>query len=196
MRADAARNRGRLLEAAAAAFREQGLDVPVAEIARRAGVGPGTLFRHFPTKDDLVAAIIEERIQAMRAFADGAGWAGLEHFVWRAAEMHAEDRGLMHAIKHRALDNPLLTDCRMDLLSAVGAMIAQAKTDGDLREDFEARDVPALVSAIAATGDEWRRYLQIVLDGLRASRSAEAPASARPRSSGSSRATRAPSAPA
>ena len=194
MRADAARNRGRLLEAAAAAFAEQGLDVPVAEIARRACVGPGTLFRHFPTKDDLIAAIIEERIQAMRAFADGEGWAGLERFIWRAAELHAADRGLMHAIKHRALENPMLTDCRMDLLSVVGGMIEQAKADGDLRDDFEAQDVPALVSAIAATGDQWRRYLQIVLDGL--STSAAAPASARPRSSGSSRATRAPSAPA
>ena len=194
MRADAERNRGRLLEAAAAAFAEQGLDVPVAEIARRAGVGSGTLFRHFPTKDDLIAAIIEERIEAMRIFADGEGWAGLQHFIWRAAEMHAQDRGLMHAIKHRALENPMLTDCRADLLSAVGAMIDRAKADGDLRPDFEARDVPALVSAISATGDEWRRYLQIVLDGL--STSAATPASAPPRSSGSSRATPARSAPA
>ena len=194
MRADAARNRGRLLEAAAEAFREEGLDVPVAEIARRAGVGPGTLFRHFPTKDDLVAAIIEERIQAMRPLADGHGWEGLEHFIWNAAEMHAADRGLVAAIKHRALDNPLLTDCRTDLLTAVGTMVEQAKADGDLRDDFEAGDVPALVSAIAATGDEWRRYLQIMLDGL--STSGAAPASARRRSSGSSRATPARSAPA
>ncbi len=194
MRADAARNRGRLLEAAADAFREEGLDVPVAEIARRAGVGPGTLFRHFPTKDDLVAAIIEERIAAMRAVATGEGWAGLADFIWRAAEMHAEDRGLVHAIKHRALENPMLTECRHELLVTVGAMVERAKADGDLRADFEAQDVPALVSAIAATGDDWPRYLRFVLDGI--STSAEAPASARPRSSGSSRARPARSAPA
>ncbi len=194
MRADAARNRGRLLEAAAEAFREQGLDVPVAEIARRAGVGPGTLFRHFPTKDDLVVAIVQERINEMRAAATGDGWAGLEAFMWHAAKMHAEDRGLMQTIKHRALQSPELVDCRGDLLAAVGAMVDRAKADGKLRDDFEAGDVPQLVSAIAATGDEWRRYLQIVLDGL--STSAAAPASARRRSSGSSRATPARSAPA
>ena len=194
MRADAARNRGRLLEAAADAFREQGLDVPVAEIARRAGVGTGTLFRHFPSKDDLVAAIVQQKIEAMGAAATGEGWAGLEAFMWHAAEMHAKDQGLMHAIKHRALQSPTLHECRGELLAAVGAMVDQAKADGDLREDFEARDVPQLVSAIAATGDDWRRYLRIVLDGLNTT--AAAPASARPRSSGSSPARPAPSAPA
>ena len=199
MRADAARNRGRLLQAAAEAFAEQGLDVPVAEIARRAEVGPGTLFRHFPAKDDLIAAIVQERIEEIQRVADDAAaaddpWAGLSAFLWRAAEMHAQDRGLMDAIKHRALQNPCLEHPRAELLATVERLVARAKEAGALREDFEASDVPVLLSAIGGSGDGWRRYLTFVLDGL--STSAAAPASARRRSSGSSRARPAPSAPA
>ena len=201
MRADAARNRGRLLEAAAAAFAEQGLEVPVAEVARRAGVGPGTLFRHFPTKDDLIAAIIEERIASLLAIADEGladddPWAGLERFLRGGAGMHAADRGLMNAIKHRALGNPCLDSCRADLLGRVTALVERAQRAGVLREDFAGPDVPVLLSAIGGSGDGWERYLGIVLDGLRVNTSAGAPASARRRSSGSSRAKPARSAPA
>lgn len=172
MRADAARNRGRLLEAAADAFREHGLDVPVAEIARRAGVGPGTLFRHFAAKDDLVAAIIEERMRAMLALAEAGlavddPWAGFERFLWQGAEMHAADLALMQALKHRALESPVLEPCRSDLRAAVGRLVARAHGAGVLRTDFAAADVPVLMSAIAGAGEGWRRYLQFVLDGLR-----------------------------
>ena len=76
LRADALRNRRRILDAAAEAFAESGLDVGVAEIARRAGVGPGTIFRRFPTKEDLIAAIVQERIEQMLALADEAALVG------------------------------------------------------------------------------------------------------------------------
>ncbi|MFP5380306.1 MAG: TetR/AcrR family transcriptional regulator, partial [Vicinamibacteria bacterium] len=107
LRADAERNRRHILEAAAAAFADGGLDVPVAEIARRAGVGAGTLFRRFPTKDDLVIAIVEQRIDDIaarfeEALADPDPWAGFAECMEAAVAMQVRDRGVLEAVGERA----------------------------------------------------------------------------------------------
>jgi AcrR family transcriptional regulator len=126
MRADARRNRERLLDAAATAFAELGLDVSVAEIARRAGVGQGTLFRRFLTKADLMVAILVERLGELRALAEAQleepdPWAALRGFMVAGAEMRASDLGFVQAASPLSAVEPEL----------------------------------------------WRRYLEIVLAGLR-----------------------------
>src|SRR5580704_13219295 len=99
LRADAQQNLGRVLQAAAEAFAEHGPDVSVDEIARRAGVGHGTVFRRFPTRDALVAAVIDARLRSFAASAErlleepDAG-AAFEQFVWQIAELHSRDRAL------------------------------------------------------------------------------------------------------
>jgi AcrR family transcriptional regulator len=168
LRADAQRNLGRVLEAAAEAFAEHGPEVSVDEIARRAGVGHATVFRRFPTKDALIAAVVEHRLQELTELAaaaaeDDAG-AGFEEFIWRAAELQARDRGL-HQCVGRCLDSEQMAT----LQRVVGLLIDRAQAAGALRRDVSPDDVRALVgSAIqAAPGDEWRRYVGVVLDGLR-----------------------------
>ena len=103
LRADAQRNRDRLLVAAAECFAEQGVDVTVDEIARRAGVGHGTVFRRFPTKDALLEAVVCERARGLAAAADEAAesadvWAGFEEFVREASAVYGRDRALLEGL--------------------------------------------------------------------------------------------------
>ncbi|MBI5310052.1 MAG: TetR/AcrR family transcriptional regulator [Actinobacteria bacterium] len=112
-RADAERNRGRLIEAAAEAFRESGFEVGVAEIARRAGVGSATLFRNFPTKDDLVFAVIEARLaealeicKRAQAIEDPAE--SFEYLMFGIADFQARDLGFYEAMHSRVIDEPAL----------------------------------------------------------------------------------------
>src|SRR6185436_6544187 len=98
LRADAARNRARLLVAAKEVFAARGLDATMDEVARRAGVGVGTAYRRFRNRDDLIAALFEERLDDFmrlldEALADADPWAGLRGFLERSMEMQAEDRG-------------------------------------------------------------------------------------------------------
>lgn len=169
LRADAQRNLGRVLEAAAEAFAERGPDVSIDEIARRAGVGHATVFRRFPTKSALIAAVVEERVRVLIALAETAlededAGAALKDFVWRAAELQARDRGL-----DECLDRCLLSPQVAELQQAVGGLVERAQAAGALRLDIGAHDVPALVGAAirAAPPDQWRRYVEVVLDGLR-----------------------------
>src|SRR3954449_6757081 len=99
LRADAERNRERILDAAREAFAEGGLDVGLHEIAKRAGVGVGTVYRRFPEKEELIAALFEDRIEDVIAIAEEAlaeedAWTGLEHFLHRTCELQVADHGL------------------------------------------------------------------------------------------------------
>src|SRR3954447_7991578 len=99
LRADAERNRERILDAARAAFAEDGLDVGLHEIAKRAGVGVGTVYRRFPEKDELVRALFEDRVEEVVSIAEHAlsfedGWTGLEHFLHRSCELQVADRAM------------------------------------------------------------------------------------------------------
>jgi AcrR family transcriptional regulator len=180
LRADARRNLERVLEAAAGAFAEHGADVSVDEIARRAGVGHATVFRRFPTKEALMAAVVCTRIDEFVAFAKELHerpdpWQAFCEFVWFAGDAHASDRALHDALG-RCVDVPEVAASKAELNELVEALVKRAQDAGALRRDVDAEDVSALVgSAIKATarsGDReiWRRYVEVVLDGLRAPR--------------------------
>jgi AcrR family transcriptional regulator len=180
LRADAERNRLHILEAAAAAFADGGLDVPVAEIARRAGVGPGTLFRRFPTKDDLVIAIVEQRFEDLFAQLDAAlenpdPWAGFVECMEAAVTMQVRDRGVLEAFGERFFGDPRMRALKDKINQKVDAVVKRAQQAGVVRADIEHQDIPVLVQAAARAGcvmpscdpELSRRYLAIMLDGLR-----------------------------
>jgi AcrR family transcriptional regulator len=170
LRADARRNLERVTEAAAAAFAESGPDVSVDEIARRAGVGHATVFRRFPTKDALLAAVVRARLAELAALAEDAlaaedAGAAFVDFTWRAAELHAGARGLQDCLV-RCGETPEAAR----LADAAAQVVARAQAAGAVRGDVEPHDVPSLVRAAirAAPDGEWRRFVEVVLDGLRA----------------------------
>lgn len=180
LRADALRNRRRILDAAAEAFAERGLDVGVAEIARRAGVGAGTIFRRFPTKEDLVIAIVEERLDEALAVADAELAAddageGFRRFVMGLIEHQVRDKGFFDAAASRIGAHVGLRDLRDKMLAAMAALLERAQAAGAVREDVTATDVMALACGAAGTPEPiavvypevWRRYAGILLDGLR-----------------------------
>jgi AcrR family transcriptional regulator len=170
LRADAQRNLERVLDAATEAFAASGPGASIDEIARRAGVGHGTIFRRFPSKDDLMLAVIQRRVAELRAVAEEAlaaddpGQAFFD-FVWRVAELHMEARGL-HQCVVQCGDKPGAAD--LEQLSA--KIVARAQKAGAVRSDVKPRDVPVLVRAALAAAPErhWRPYVAVVLDGLRA----------------------------
>ena len=163
LRADAQRNLDRLLEAAAECFAEQGVDVSVAEIARRAGVGQGTVFRRFPTKDALLAAVLtKEMLQlsntAETAYDDPDAGEAFDHFVRNVAVAYGRNRVLIEAMK-RCEETPEVDA----LVNAVGRLLQRAQDAGAVRTDVTAEDVLALVPTAS-------NYPEIVLDGLRPTR--------------------------
>jgi len=177
LRADAQRNLGLILEAASEAYSELGPDVTIDEIARRAGVGHGTVFRRFPTKDALRAAVIRARLDEVLARAhalleQGDAGAAFEEFVWAAAESCRRDRALFEGIEQCG-GFAEVSEAKQDLHDTVGKLIRRAQKAGALRRGLDSHDIAALVgAAIQAAAqverdDAWRRYVQVVLDGLR-----------------------------
>jgi AcrR family transcriptional regulator len=179
LRADAERNRRLVLDAAAEVFAERGLDAGVAEVAQRAGVGGATVFRRFPTKQDLVVAVIGERIAEMgeafeAALAHEDPWDGLVGAMEAIARLQARDRGLFEAIGGSVSGDEHLHARHAELLGLVERLVARAQEAGVLRADVSATDLPMLAGAAAGTcqvagGDDdiWLRYLGVMLDGLR-----------------------------
>ncbi|MDO8188889.1 TetR/AcrR family transcriptional regulator [Conexibacter sp. JD483] len=181
LRADARRNRERVLAAASAAFAAEGFDVGVAEIARRAGVGTGTLFRHFPTKLELEVAVILARKQEMlasvrAALAESDPWAGFVRMMTEGIEMTACDRCIGEVASPELLADERMQALRTELLGGTEQVLARGREAGVIRADLVAEDIFVLSSAIGTTmqryshtnPDLWRRYLGVVLDGLRA----------------------------
>ena len=177
LRADAQRNLGRVLDAAAELFAERGCDVSVDEIARQAGVGHATVFRRFPSKDALIAAVVSKQIRELAAFVEEAltepdPGAAFRAFVWHAGELHARDRALYEGLP-RCLEIAEVAEAKAELNGLVEQLISRAQEAGALRHDIAADDVSTLVgSAIrgALNSPEpelWRRYVEVVLDGLR-----------------------------
>jgi AcrR family transcriptional regulator len=180
MRRDAQRNRDRILAATRAAFQERGLDVGVDEIARRAGVGMGTLYRHFPTKDALIDAIVDARFAelteaAERALAAPDAWAGFEAFLVAAVELQAADRGFKDALAARGRDEPRVKAARRKLHRVLDQLVARGREEGVLRSDLAGEDVSVLLWAtgriVERTADiapgQPLRFLRVHLDGLR-----------------------------
>jgi AcrR family transcriptional regulator len=182
LRADARRNREKILAAAAAAFGQSGLESQVEDIARRAGVGVGTVYRHFPTKDALVMALTEAHFDRLAdtvesALAEGGDpWDVFATAIWRAAEPAAADVAWCEIIASHpsAISGGLRGQER--LARATGTLIERAQAAGQMRADATGRDVRAIMCGLGhvATAQragaplDWRRYLEIALDGLRA----------------------------
>ncbi|WP_163541689.1 TetR/AcrR family transcriptional regulator [Occultella kanbiaonis] len=188
-RADAARNRRLLLAAAADEFAEHGLDASVADIARRAGVGKGTVFRHFATKDDLIAAILIDRMAELSDLgehlldADDAE-AGLREFLTAAARQRQErDLSFLAAASESSAE---VAGARERMLDAIDRLVERSRAQGVVREDITGTDVFLLMCApnyVAgyvpnASPDLWRRYLAVILDGLRPEGARPLPAAA------------------
>jgi AcrR family transcriptional regulator len=181
LRADAQRNRQRLLQAAHELFAERGLSVTLDDIAHRAGVGVGTAYRRFGSRDELVTALFEERMQEILSLADQAleiedPWEALVTFLTRMAELQASDRGLKEVMLGSVEGRERVARLRDQLRPRGEALVARAKTAGMLRPDFDVSDVPLLQMMVAAIADVapparpdlWRRCLALLIDGIRA----------------------------
>ncbi len=153
LRADAERNRRRLLDAAQALFRERGLDVGVAEIAQRAGVGRGTLFRNFPTKQDLIAAIVIERMRETTEYgrtlleAPDAGEA-LFGFLEEAVGRQQLDRCMFDAVGEEFLANQEIRAAHAEIVGGLDELLTRAKEAGAVRSDVGAMDVLMLLKGV------------------------------------------------
>jgi AcrR family transcriptional regulator len=153
LRADAERNRRRLVDAAQALFRERGLDVGVAEIAQRAGVGRGTLFRNFPTKQDLIAAIVIERMAEATEYgrklldAPDAGEA-LFSFLEEVVGRQQLDRCLFDAVADTFLANQDIRAAHAEIVGGLEELLTRAKQAGAVRSDVGAVDVLMLLKGV------------------------------------------------
>ena len=176
MRADAQRNRDRIVEVARQTFKERGLDAPLDEIARRAGVGAGTLYRHFPTRTDLIEAVYVEEVDALcRSAADLSdeapwdalvGW--LQRFIVYIVTKHALAEELF-AVADR--DAEVFKSCRVAFYGAGEPLLQRAQEAGVVRPDVSIGDVVQMVGGITkiqgADPDKVEWILSVALDGLR-----------------------------
>jgi AcrR family transcriptional regulator len=182
LRRDAAVNRQRILDAALLLFAEHGLDVSMDEVARNAGVGAGTLYRRFPTKEALLDAILAEGLErfhelAALALQESDGFAGLELFLERTLRLQLQNRALLEVLTLRLQEEPRLAQGRARIRSLIEQLVARAQAQGTLRADVGAADIQVLLWQLGRVvettegcrGDLWRRYLGLALDGLRAS---------------------------
>jgi AcrR family transcriptional regulator len=179
-RADAVRNRRRVVAAAAAVFAEHGVEAGVPEVAARAGVGKATVYRSFPTKEHLIAAVVIERLadferRARARLDDPDPWGALVGLLVEGAERQCADRAITAGIS-AAIELPALVAARASLWQAVELLMDRAKLQGRMRTDARPADLRVLwggaARLLAADGvddpAEWRRYAALVLDALRA----------------------------
>ena len=182
MRADARRNREKVLTAAAAAFAESGLDAQVEDIARRAGVGVGTLYRHFPTKDALVGALAEEHFARLADTVEAAlqepgdGWDRFTATIWQIARTVATDVAWCEIVGGHPTAVQTASHGEHRLAAATSQLLARAQAAGAMRPDVTFADISTIMCGFghiaaaqrAGAALDWERYLAIALDGLRA----------------------------
>ncbi|MCW2660033.1 MAG: srpR 1 [Mycobacterium sp.] len=181
LRADAARNRARVLEVAYDTFAAEGLSVPIDEIARRAGVGAGTVYRHFPTKEALFQAVIEDRMRRLvddgRALLESAGPGEALFSFLRSMVLQwgATDRGLVDALAGLGIDiASAAPDAEGAFLAVLDELLRAAQDAGTARPDLGVREVKAILvgcQAMEAYNSALaERVTDVVVDGLRAAR--------------------------
>ncbi|MCK7626749.1 TetR/AcrR family transcriptional regulator [Streptomyces sp. RS10V-4] len=176
-RADAERNRGRVLDAARQVFRERGDEAQMPEIARAAGVGIGTVYRHFPSRAALIAAVGEQRQEEIVAFGRsrclGCATAaeGLVAYLTHIGEVLSAERGLSAALEAAFGSTEPAGRGRAGAEEVAGRLLARGKDEGSVRADAEVADLVMAVCGLAAvirTGaGDWRRYVRTVCAGLR-----------------------------
>jgi AcrR family transcriptional regulator len=180
LRADARRNREAVIAAAKKLFADQGLDAQMPDVAKAAKVGVGTVYRHFPTKDDLIAALAAERFERLAEKArEGIeaedAWEGLCDFIRFSAQIQADDRGLCEVMGSR----PEVMDASafaVGLDQLCDKLVKRAQRSGELRRDLHWEDIPMIACGLgritqATAGPaigRWPRLVEIILDGLRA----------------------------
>jgi AcrR family transcriptional regulator len=187
LRADARRNQEAVVLAAKQLFADEGLDAQMPDVAKAAKVGVGTVYRHFPTKDDLIAALAAERFErlaekAREGIAAEDAWEGLCDFIRFSAEIQADDRGLCEVMGSRpeVMDASALAVGLDDLCDK---LVKRAQRSGELRKDLSWEDIPMIACGLGritqatmgpATG-RWPRLVEIIIDGLRAPGSSKLP---------------------
>jgi AcrR family transcriptional regulator len=178
LRADAQRNRDKLLAAAIEAFAEDGEDVALETIAARAGVGIGTLYRHFPSREALVAAAYRNEVDALCAaaadlLASLPADQALRAWAERFTDYIATKRAMGDALRAACSDSPLFTDTRERVVGALRLLLEAGADSGSVRADVDPKDVMRVMHGIwyLPSGPEWRadvgRMLDLVIDGLR-----------------------------
>lgn len=183
LRADAERNRRRILEAAAELFAERGLHVSLDEVAERASVGVGTVYRRFADREALIDALLQQRVEEFLAMVDEAcenpdPWEGLVGFIERGAEFHGRNRAFKELMFSGPGRREWVDRVRVTVRPKVEALVEAAKDQGTLREDLDTLDVPMIELMLAAAieftagsaSESWRRLLTIVVDGMKAPR--------------------------
>src|SRR4051794_40027849 len=188
VRADAARNRQAIVEAARAVFAQQGLDAPLDEIAKRAGTGNATLYRRFPTRGDLVAAVFADRMAEHVAavesgLADDDPWRGFASYIQAVGVLQARDRGIADLVTMN-VSAPQIEELRARAYDGLVRLVARAHEAGVLRADFTDQDVVLLLMANAGlverahgiTAEASARLIHVLLDGFRAQAATDGPA--------------------
>jgi AcrR family transcriptional regulator len=182
MRKDALRNRERVLQAAAETFAKAGNEAQMDDIAKRCGLGVGTLYRHFRTKDKLLEALLldglERFLAAARTSREQAPtpWDAFAVFARTAAHMLVANRALKELTQGLAARSPELEEKRHEVQELVATLVRDAQRSGELRADFSVDDLPILFSGLGATtptdattvAGQTDRFVDIILDGLRA----------------------------
>jgi len=179
-RADAARNRQHIVTVARAAFADEGLDLPMREIARRAGVGVATLYRHFPTRTDLVTAALTEHVAACRADMRAAldnpdAWGALSGTIRRFAERQVRERGLNQALFGSHAASAAFAEDRRAQSAGLAQLVERARQAGAVRGDVTLEDVRVGLAAIASfrplrperPAASTQRLVALLLAGLR-----------------------------
>jgi len=181
LRADARRNRERVLTAAREVFAEHGREAQMDDVARRAAVGVGTVYRHFPTKEALIDALVAEAFGRLLAVAkeqaqrDDDPWDALVTTLWAGAEILAGDRAVSAIMSEVYGPVNVDLDLQLQMTETTTILVDRARASGELREDVILDDIPMVMCGIGMATckphqvpDAWRRHLTILLDGLRA----------------------------
>jgi AcrR family transcriptional regulator len=188
-RRDAQRNRDAILAAARQVFCDDGLEAPLEEIARRAGVGIGTLYRHFPSRVELLDAVLADTVQAHveaaeRALAMDDPWDGFTYYLEETGRLQAADRGLNDAMGMRFRRAAAVEAAKARMFDLVTQVVARAQHSGQLRADLTLEDLALVTWAntrilqagrAAGAAEAWRRHLGFLLDGFRADRAHRLP---------------------
>src|SRR5688572_17259935 len=180
LRADARRNREKILAAARAVFAEQGVDAQMDDVARQADVGVGTVYRHFPTKEALLNALTDELFAVIAVHTRTLltledPWEAFTRALWFGAEKTAGDRAFTEIMAAQQKWPARTCPGKEDLLITVGALMERCKAAGTMRQDAMVEDIGLLMCGVGSASqmehpvpDAWRRHLAIMLDGLRA----------------------------
>lgn len=180
LRADARRNRARIIDSAREVFAEFGAEAQIDDVARRAGVGVGTVYRHFPTKEALIAEIVREKFRVMAVNArealerDGEPFAVFADLLRTNAELCARDAGVQEAITGYGESVWVYAQAELqELYVPTAELIDRAQRAGTMRPDVTVDDIPMLMCGVSATmphsaaGFDWHRHLEFVIDALR-----------------------------